>query len=75
MGIARIMRANGFNHMSFVDVLLLLASADRPIRFLMFQDIYDLPLMKPFARMMRDRRSPRGALSPGRARCQIAGRM
>src|SRR6267142_816775 len=41
------------NHMSFVDVLLLLASADRPIRFLMFQDIYDLPLMKPFARMMR----------------------
>jgi len=41
------------NHMSFVDVLLLIASADRPIRFLMFQDIYELPVLKPFARMMR----------------------
>src|SRR5215469_7152084 len=40
------------NHMSFVDVLLLLASVDRPIRFLMFKDIYDSPLIKPFARMM-----------------------
>src|SRR5215472_15640371 len=41
------------NHMSFVDVLLLQASTDRPIRFLMFQGLYDLPLVKPFARMMR----------------------
>jgi acyl-[acyl-carrier-protein]-phospholipid O-acyltransferase/long-chain-fatty-acid--[acyl-carrier-protein] ligase len=41
------------NHMSFVDVALLTASADRPIRFLMFQGIYDMPLVKPFARMMR----------------------
>lgn len=41
------------NHMSFVDVLLLIAATDRPIRFLMFQDIYDLPLLKPFAQMMR----------------------
>jgi acyl-[acyl-carrier-protein]-phospholipid O-acyltransferase / long-chain-fatty-acid--[acyl-carrier-protein] ligase len=41
------------NHLSFVDVLLLTASTDRPIRFLMFQGIYDLPLVKPFARMMR----------------------
>lgn len=41
------------NHMSFVDVLLLIAATDRPIRFLMFQDIYDLPALKPFARMMR----------------------
>ena len=41
------------NHMSFVDVLLLIATTDRPIRFLMFQDIYDLPVLKPFARMMR----------------------
>ena len=41
------------NHMSFVDVLLLMASTDRPIRFLMFQRIYDMPIVKPFARMMR----------------------
>jgi acyl-[acyl-carrier-protein]-phospholipid O-acyltransferase/long-chain-fatty-acid--[acyl-carrier-protein] ligase len=41
------------NHMSFVDVLLMQASTDRPIRFLMFQDIYDMPVVKQFARMMR----------------------
>ncbi len=31
------------NHMSWVDALLLLASTDRPIRFLMFKDIYEHP--------------------------------
>jgi acyl-[acyl-carrier-protein]-phospholipid O-acyltransferase/long-chain-fatty-acid--[acyl-carrier-protein] ligase len=41
------------NHMSFVDVLLLMASTDRPIRFLMYQGIYDRAAVKPFARMMR----------------------
>jgi acyl-[acyl-carrier-protein]-phospholipid O-acyltransferase / long-chain-fatty-acid--[acyl-carrier-protein] ligase len=41
------------NHMSFVDVLLLLASTDRPIRFLMFQGIYDRAIIKPFAQMMK----------------------
>ncbi|HZU30824.1 MAG TPA: MFS transporter, partial [Candidatus Angelobacter sp.] len=41
------------NHMSFVDVLLLMASTDRPIRFVMFQGIYDQPIVKPFARMMK----------------------
>ncbi len=40
------------NHMSFVDVLLLIASTDRPLRFVMFKGIYDLPVIKPFARMM-----------------------
>ncbi|HKV04564.1 MAG TPA: acyl-[ACP]--phospholipid O-acyltransferase [Candidatus Acidoferrales bacterium] len=41
------------NHMSFVDALLLTASTDRPIRFLMFKGIYDLPYVKPFAKMIR----------------------
>ncbi len=41
------------NHMSFVDAALLIAATDRPIRFLMFQGIYDHPLIKPFARMTR----------------------
>jgi acyl-[acyl-carrier-protein]-phospholipid O-acyltransferase/long-chain-fatty-acid--[acyl-carrier-protein] ligase len=41
------------NHMSFVDALLLIASTDRPIRFLIYKGIYDLPFIKPFARMIR----------------------
>jgi acyl-[acyl-carrier-protein]-phospholipid O-acyltransferase / long-chain-fatty-acid--[acyl-carrier-protein] ligase len=41
------------NHMSLVDACLLIASTDRPIRFLMFQGIYDLPYIRPFARMLR----------------------
>ncbi|MGA9670012.1 MAG: acyl-[ACP]--phospholipid O-acyltransferase [Terracidiphilus sp.] len=41
------------NHMSFVDAALLIASTDRPIRFLMYQGIYDNPIVKPFARMMK----------------------
>ena len=41
------------NHMSFVDACLLIASTDRPIRFLMFKGIYDLPYIKPFAKMIR----------------------
>ena len=40
------------NHMSLVDALLLLASTDRPIRFLIFKDIYDQPYIKPFAKMI-----------------------
>jgi acyl-[acyl-carrier-protein]-phospholipid O-acyltransferase / long-chain-fatty-acid--[acyl-carrier-protein] ligase len=40
------------NHVSMVDAVLLIASIDRPIRFIMFKDIYDHPLMKPFARIM-----------------------
>lgn len=41
------------NHMSFVDALLLMASTDRIIRFLMYKGIYDLPYVKPFAKMIR----------------------
>jgi acyl-[acyl-carrier-protein]-phospholipid O-acyltransferase/long-chain-fatty-acid--[acyl-carrier-protein] ligase len=41
------------NHMSFVDVALLIASTDRPIRFLMYKGIYDRKLLKPFAKMMK----------------------
>jgi acyl-[acyl-carrier-protein]-phospholipid O-acyltransferase/long-chain-fatty-acid--[acyl-carrier-protein] ligase len=41
------------NHMSFVDVGLLIASTDRPIRFLMYQGIYDNKFIKPFAKMMK----------------------
>jgi acyl-[acyl-carrier-protein]-phospholipid O-acyltransferase/long-chain-fatty-acid--[acyl-carrier-protein] ligase len=40
------------NHMSLVDALLLIASTDRPIRFLIFKDIYDQPYIKPFAKMI-----------------------
>ena len=41
------------NHMSFVDVALLVAATDRPIRFLMYRGIYDHPVVKPFARMVK----------------------
>ena len=41
------------NHMSFVDAALLIASTDRPIRFLIYKGIYDNPIIKPFARMMK----------------------
>src|SRR6202046_5251565 len=41
------------NHMSLVDALLLMGASRRPVRFLMFKDIYDQPYIKPFAKMMR----------------------
>jgi acyl-[acyl-carrier-protein]-phospholipid O-acyltransferase/long-chain-fatty-acid--[acyl-carrier-protein] ligase len=41
------------NHLSFVDAMLLSASIDRPIRFLMFSDIYEKPLIRPWARIAR----------------------
>src|SRR6202453_3305991 len=41
------------NHMSFVDVALLVAATDRPIRFLIYQGLYDHPVVKPFARMVK----------------------
>ena len=41
------------NHLSLVDGLLLLASTDRPVRFIMFKDIYEQPWVKPFARILQ----------------------
>lgn len=41
------------NHMSFVDALLLSASTDRHIRFLVDKDIYDHAIVHPFARILR----------------------
>jgi acyl-[acyl-carrier-protein]-phospholipid O-acyltransferase/long-chain-fatty-acid--[acyl-carrier-protein] ligase len=41
------------NHMSMADACLLMASTDRSIRFMMFKDSYEHPLIKPFARMLR----------------------
>ncbi|HEY3130759.1 MAG TPA: acyl-[ACP]--phospholipid O-acyltransferase [Acidobacteriota bacterium] len=41
------------NHLSLVDALLLQASTDRRIRFVMFKDFYDRKMIKPFARIMK----------------------
>jgi len=41
------------NHLSYVDALLLLASTDRHIRFMMYKGIYDRPYIKPFARVLK----------------------
>ncbi len=40
------------NHVSFVDGLLLLASVDRPIRFLIDRRYYERPLLHCFARIL-----------------------
>jgi acyl-[acyl-carrier-protein]-phospholipid O-acyltransferase/long-chain-fatty-acid--[acyl-carrier-protein] ligase len=40
------------NHVSMVDAVLLIATVGRPIRFLMFKDSYEHPLVKPFAKIM-----------------------
>jgi acyl-[acyl-carrier-protein]-phospholipid O-acyltransferase / long-chain-fatty-acid--[acyl-carrier-protein] ligase len=41
------------NHVSFVDALLLLASTDRQVRFIMFKGIYERPWIKPLARILK----------------------
>jgi acyl-[acyl-carrier-protein]-phospholipid O-acyltransferase/long-chain-fatty-acid--[acyl-carrier-protein] ligase len=40
------------NHLSFVDALLLGAATDRRVRFVMHQEFYERPLVRPFARLM-----------------------
>ena len=41
------------NHLSFADALLLIASTDRPVRFLMHTEMYEKPWIKPFAHILR----------------------
>ncbi len=41
------------NHLSFADALLLIASTDRPVRFLMLKDIYENRWIKPFAKILQ----------------------
>src|SRR6202008_2085611 len=36
-----------------VDAALLVAATDRPIRFIMYEGIYDHPVVKPFAKMVK----------------------
>jgi acyl-[acyl-carrier-protein]-phospholipid O-acyltransferase/long-chain-fatty-acid--[acyl-carrier-protein] ligase len=40
------------NHVSMADAVFLIASLDRPVRFLMFKDSYENPLVKPFAKIL-----------------------
>ena len=41
------------NHLSLVDALFVQASVHRPIRFIILKDIYERPLIKPVASLMR----------------------
>ncbi|HSM85888.1 MAG TPA: AMP-binding protein [Candidatus Limnocylindrales bacterium] len=41
------------NHMSFVDAILIGAAIRRPVRFLIFKDVYENPFIKPFAILLR----------------------
>ena len=41
------------NHVSFVDWLLLMAAADRPVRFLMGKEYYDKAWIRPLAKVPR----------------------
>lgn len=38
------------NHTSFIDALVILATTDRQVRFVMSQDIYEVPWIRPLAR-------------------------
>lgn len=40
------------NHTSFLDALIIVASIDRPVRFIMYRGIYDVPWIKPIAKVM-----------------------
>lgn len=40
------------NHTSFLDALMIIVSIDRRVRFMMYKGIYDVPWIKPIAKMM-----------------------
>jgi len=40
------------NHASMADAALVIASTDRPVRFLMFKGSYEHPIVKPFAKIL-----------------------
>jgi acyl-[acyl-carrier-protein]-phospholipid O-acyltransferase/long-chain-fatty-acid--[acyl-carrier-protein] ligase len=40
------------NHTSFLDALIIIASIDRRVRFVMYKGIYDIPWIKPLAKMV-----------------------
>jgi acyl-[acyl-carrier-protein]-phospholipid O-acyltransferase/long-chain-fatty-acid--[acyl-carrier-protein] ligase len=40
------------NHLSFVDAMLLLASTDRPVRFMVYKAMYEQVWVRPFARIL-----------------------
>lgn len=40
------------NHTSYIDALMILASTDRHVRFLMYKGIYDSPFVRPLAKLM-----------------------
>ena len=40
------------NHVSFADAMFLLASTDRPVRFIMHKNNFDVPWIRPFARIL-----------------------
>jgi acyl-[acyl-carrier-protein]-phospholipid O-acyltransferase / long-chain-fatty-acid--[acyl-carrier-protein] ligase len=40
------------NHVSMADAALLIASTDRPIRFMMFRDNYEIPWLKPWLKIL-----------------------
>lgn len=39
------------NHMSYADALVIISSIDRPIRMIMYEEIYNHPLVLPFAKL------------------------
>ena len=41
------------NHVTYADPPLVLASLERPVRFLAYKEIYNIPIVKPFARAIK----------------------
>jgi acyl-[acyl-carrier-protein]-phospholipid O-acyltransferase/long-chain-fatty-acid--[acyl-carrier-protein] ligase len=41
------------NHASYADALFLIASTDRFVRFIMYREFYNYPLVKPLAKVMK----------------------